>query len=123
MLPVFKRMESYDGGDEKYRGRSGPLRVTDPDESGLLYETIMNAAQQVGIPRNSDYNGENQEGIAMSQATISNGRRMSTAYCYLNPIKHRKNLTILSDAQTSSLILEGKNVRVLNFITKTKPDR
>ena len=22
----FKRMESYDGGDEKYRGRSGPLR-------------------------------------------------------------------------------------------------
>ena len=44
---------------------------------------------------------------------------MSTAYCYLNPIKHRKNLTILSDAQTSSLILEEKNVRVLNFITKT----
>ena len=64
MLPVFKRMESYDGGDEKYRGRSGPLRVTDPDESGLLYETIMSAAQQVGIPRNADYNGENQEGIA-----------------------------------------------------------
>ena len=120
VLPVFKRMESYDGGDEKYRGRSGPLRVTDPDESGLLYETIMSAAQQVGIPRNADYNGENQEGIAMSQATISNGRRMSTAYCYLNPIKHRKNLTILSDAQTSSLILEGKKCTGVEFHHKNK---
>ena len=120
MLPVFKRMESYDGGDEKYRGRSGPLKVTDPDESGLLYETIMSAAQQVGIPRNSDYNGENQEGIAMSQATISKGRRMSTAYCYLNPIKHRKNLTILSDAQTSSLILEGKKCTGVQFQHKNE---
>ena len=120
VLPVFKRMESYDGGDDKYRGRSGPLRVTDPDESGLLYETIMSAAQQVGIPRNADYNGENQEGIAMSQATISNGRRMSTAYCYLNPIKHRKNLNILSDAQTSSLILEGKKCTGVEFHHKNK---
>ena len=94
--------------------------MTDPDESGLLYETIMSAAQQVGIPRNADYNGENQEGIAMSQATISKGRRMSTAYCYLNPIKHRKNLTILSDAQTSSLILEEKKCTGVEFHHKNK---
>ncbi len=120
VLPVFKRMESYDGGDDKYRGRSGPLRVTDPDETGLLYETIMSAAQHVGIPRNSDYNGENQEGIAMSQATISKGRRMSTAYCYINTIRHRKNLTILSDAQTSSLILEGKKCTGVEFHHKNK---
>ncbi len=118
VLPIFKRMESYDGGDDEYRGRSGPLRVTDPDESGLLYESIMKAAEQVGIPRNSDYNGESQEGIAISQATIANGRRMSTAYCYLKPIKHRTNLNILSGAHTSSLILEGKRCKGVEFIHK-----
>src|SRR6202046_4804826 len=86
VLPFFKRMESYDGGDAEFRGRSGPLRVTNPPPSDPLYATLIKAAGEVGIAHNPDYNGAKQDGIAMSQATISSGRRMSTALCYLDPI-------------------------------------
>ena len=120
VLPYFKRLENYDGGENFYRGRNGPLRVTDPDEPGLLYDTIMAAAQEVGIPKNPDYNGATQEGIAMSQATISNGRRMSTAYCYLDPIKKRKNLKISVNSHTTKLVLENKRCTGVLYEIKGK---
>ncbi len=108
VLPFFKRMESYEGGDETHRGRSGPLRVTNPPPTDPLFKALIKAAAEVGIPYNSDYNGEHQEGIAMSQATIANGRRMSTAHCYIDPIRKRRNLRIETNASTDALLLEGK---------------
>lgn len=108
VLPFFKRLESYDGGDDEFRGRDGPLRVTDPDETGPLYDALIAAAGQVGIPHNPDYNGARQDGIAMSQATIAGGRRMSTARCYLDPIRHRRNLTVATNALTERVLLDGK---------------
>jgi choline dehydrogenase len=44
----------------------------------------------------------------MSQATIAGGRRMSTARCYLDPIRNRRNLHIETEALTEKLVLDGK---------------
>ena len=107
VLPIFKSMESYAGGDGEIRGREGPLRITDSDESGRLYDSFFEAAGTIGIKPNRDYNGAEQEGIAMTQASISGGRRMSTARCYLDPARLRPNLTIETKALAQSLILEG----------------
>ncbi len=109
VLPFFKRMESYaDGGDDNFRGREGPLRVTNPEPREPIFATLIKAATEVGIPHNPDYNGASQEGIAMSQATIAAGRRMSTARCYLDPIRNRRNLHIETGALTEALVLDGK---------------
>jgi choline dehydrogenase len=109
VLPIFKRMESYAGeGDDAFRGRDGPLRVTNPEPRDPLFATIIKAAGQVGIRHNPDYNGASQEGIAMSQATIARGRRMSTARCYLDPVRNRGNLHIETEALTERLLLDGK---------------
>src|SRR5487761_1982917 len=108
VLPFFKRMESYDGGDDAYRGRDGLLRVTNPPPRLPLLAALIKAAEQVGIPHNPDYNGATQDGIAMSQATIAAGRRMSTARCYLDPIRARKNLHIETDALADTLVLDGQ---------------
>ena len=109
VLPIFKRMESYAGeGDDAFRGREGPLRVTNPEPRDPLFATIIKAAGQVGIRHNPDYNGASQEGIAMSQATIARGRRMSTARCYLDPVRNRGNLHIETEALTERLLLDGK---------------
>lgn len=108
VLPFFKRMESYQGdGDDRFRGRGGPLRVTNPEPRDTLLATLIQAAGQVGIPHAKDYNGASQEGIAMSQATIFGRRRMSTAACYLEPIRNRPNLRIVTEALTEGVILEG----------------
>jgi choline dehydrogenase len=108
VLPFFKRMESYEGGDERFRGRDGPLRITNPPPRDPLFAALIQAAGEVGIAHNADYNGARQDGIAMSQATIASRRRMSTARCYLDPIRQRGNLRIETGALTESLLLEGK---------------
>ena len=107
VLPYFKRMESYDSGDDAFRGRGGPLRVTNPEPRDKLFTALIEAAGEIGIVHNPDYNGATQDGIAMSQATIAAGRRMSTARCYLEPILQRANLRIETGALTETLVLEG----------------
>lgn len=109
VLPYFKRMERYEGdGDLAFRGHDGPLRVTNPEPRDPLYAALIKAAGQVGIMHNRDYNGATQDGIAMSQATIAAGRRMSTARCYLDPVRKRPNLHIETGALTEAIVLEGK---------------
>src|SRR4249919_3843247 len=109
VLPIFRDMESFRGdADEDYRGRNGPLKVTESNESGAIYDALIKAAGQVGIPYTKDYNGAQQDGIGMTQATIRGGRRMSTAVCYLDPARTRPNLTIVANALTEGLLFDGK---------------
>ncbi len=119
VLPFFRRMETYQGGgDDTFRGRDGPLRVTNPEPRDPLFKALIQAAQQVGIPHNPDYNGASQDGIAMSQATIASGRRMSTARCYLDPIRNRTNLHIQTGALTDSLVLDGARCVGVRFTVR-----
>jgi choline dehydrogenase len=109
VLPIFRDMESYQGdADDEFRGRSGPLKVTESNETGPLYDALIKAAGEVGIAYTKDYNGAKQDGIGMTQATIRKGRRMSTAFCYLDPARGRPNLTIRANALTECLLIEGK---------------
>jgi choline dehydrogenase len=109
VLPLFKQMESYDSGTDDLRGRSGPVRVTDTQRHQVpLLETMIEAANNIGLPFNPDLNGATQEGIGMSQVTIAKGRRQSTAFCYLDPARDRPNLTVVTGAIAQSLLLDGK---------------
>jgi choline dehydrogenase-like flavoprotein len=107
VLPIFKGIESYRGGDAAVRGRQGPIVISDIDEGGRLYDSVFAAAETIGIRPSGDYNGTDQEGIAMTQASIGGGRRMSTARCYLDPARTRRNLSIETDAVAEQLLLEG----------------
>jgi choline dehydrogenase len=109
VLPFFKRMESYQGGgDDRYRGREGPIKVTDPKPATPLFQALIEAAREVGIRHNPDYNGATQDGIVMSQASIARGWRMSTARAYLDPARKRANLHIVTRAHTEAVLLDGK---------------
>ncbi len=108
VAPVFNRMERYENDGDPTRGRSGPLRVSEVPDQNPLYDALFAAAQAAGFRRNPDYNGPDQEGIVKTQTTISNGRRMSTAHCYLEPAAGRPNLRIVTEALTHRVILEGK---------------
>lgn len=109
VLPFFKRMETFEGpASDAHRGREGPLRITNPEPEGALLKAVIAAAGQSGIRYNRDYNGGEQDGIAMSQATIAGGRRQSTAHCYLEPVRKRANLRIVTDALTERLLLDGR---------------
>ncbi|MDO8976203.1 GMC family oxidoreductase [Reyranella sp.] len=109
VLPIFKRIERFEGGSDEFRGRNGILPVTHtPRHKVPLLEKMIEAAEKMGLPYNPDQNGASQEGIGMSQVTITKGRRQSTAFCYLDPARSRTNLQIDQGAIAESLILEGK---------------
>jgi len=109
VLPYFKRCEQrIGGGDDTFRGREGNLQVTDLNYQHPLCDAFMVGANQIGIPRNTDYNGAVQEGISYVQRTAHKRRRVSTARAFLNPAKSRSNLTVRTNAMATQILLEGK---------------
>jgi choline dehydrogenase len=109
VLPYFRRTENRIGNaDDTFRGRQGNLTVTDLGVTHPLCEAFIKGANEIGIPRNRDYNGERQEGISYVQRTAHKGRRMSTARAFLDPARSRSNLTIRTGAHATGLLLEGK---------------
>ena len=108
VLPMFKKLENYSGGDDEYRGRSGPIHVTEATKVTKFYDMLFKSAEAIGIPYNPDYNGGSQEGVSLAQGSIHKGRRQSTANCYLGPARNRPNLKIETGAEATSLIMEGK---------------
>src|SRR6476660_4634438 len=107
VAPVFTRIENYEKGGDNGRGTSGPLRVTEVPDQNPLYDALFKAAVAAGYKLNRDYNGEDQEGVVKTQASISRGRRMSVAHCYLEPAMRRPNLDIVTEAPTRHVVLDG----------------
>lgn len=108
LLPLFKKLESYEGEITELRGADGPVKVGIAKDDSPIYEALFKAGEEIGVPRNTDYNSRNQEGLGLTQTTISGGRRMSAEHCYLKPARRRPNLTIHTGALAQRLILEGK---------------
>lgn len=108
VLPYFKRNERRIGpGDDRYRGREGPLPVTDIDWFHPLCEAFIAGAQTLGIPRNPDYNGAAQAGVGYFQRTIHRGRRVSTATSHLRAARSRSSLDVRTNTLVTRLLFEG----------------
>ncbi|MCY4319293.1 MAG: GMC family oxidoreductase N-terminal domain-containing protein [Alphaproteobacteria bacterium] len=108
VAPVFRRMECYEKAGDGIRGGDGPLQVTEVPDQNPLYDALFAAAAEVGHKLNPDYNSPDQEGVVKTQVTIKDGRRMSTAHCYLKPAWNRSNLRIVTQAHTRCVLLEGR---------------
>ena len=106
-LPFFKKMETFDGGADAYRGGDGPLRVHRCEAKSPLYQAFLIAGQDYGLKFNPDQNGADQEGVNIAQATTAGGVRESTARAYLHRPGIRHNLTIQTGALVSEVLISG----------------
>lgn len=117
VLPYFRRSERRIGeGDDTFRGRDGPLTVSDINWHHPLCEAFLDGAESIGIPRNPDYNGVSQEGCAYTQRTIFNGRRMSAARAFLNPVKRRPNVSVRTRAHATEIIFESRRAVGIRYV-------
>jgi len=117
VLPYFRRMERRIGaGDATFRGRDGDLSVTDIEWRHPLCDAFIQGAVEAGIPRNPDYNGAIQEGIAYAQRTILNGRRVSAARAFLHPAMRRANLRVVTHAHSTGLVLDGRRAVGVRYL-------
>lgn len=117
VLPAYKAMEDYAGGDPAYRGKGGPLTITDlGDQAHPLCKPYLAAAEKTGLAFTPDFNGAEQEGVGLYQFTIKNGIRNSAARAFLKPAMKRKNLTVETGAQATKILFEGKRAVGVAFV-------
>jgi choline dehydrogenase len=116
VLPYFKKSEDQQRGPDDLHGTGGPLCVSDQSEPHELCDAFIEAGQQLGIPRNDDFNGHNQEGVGYFQLTSRRGRRCSTAVAYLRPARKRPNLAVVTNALTSRILFEGPEAVGVEFL-------
>ncbi len=106
VLPLFKKAENQERGEDDFHGSGGPLSVSNMRLSRPICDAWVAAAQAAGYPFNADYNGANQEGVGYFQLTARKGRRCSTAVAYLNPARKRANLRIVTRAPATRIVIE-----------------
>ncbi|HEY3949118.1 choline dehydrogenase [Phenylobacterium sp.] len=107
VLPYFKRSEGFEGGADAWHGGEGPLKVSKASSPNPIYSATIEAGAQAGFLLTKDFNGYQQEGFGPYQLTIHDGQRCSAASGYLHPALTRPNLTCLTGARTTRIVIEA----------------
>ena len=122
LLPLFKAVEDNEAGADAWRGRGGPVHVSDMRAHvHPLTRRYLEAARQAGLPANPDFNGASQEGAGVYQITTRNGRRMSAARAFLRPAMRRPNLTVETGAHATRIRFEGRRATGIDYLRDGRP--
>ncbi len=108
VLPYFLKSEDDARGGSEFHGTGGPLRVSNQrSPRAEVDRRLIAASEAAGIPRSHDYNGPEQDGVAMFQVTQRDGRRWSAADAFLRPALKRPNLEVMTRTRVLRVELEG----------------
>ena len=122
VLPYFRRSEHSERGACEFHGEGGPLHTSNRAAlPHILNEAFLQAAEEAGYPRTSDFNGPQFEGAGMYDATIKNGARWSAARAYLDAAKGRANLEIRTGVQVERVTFDGRRATGVAYTVKGRP--
>ena len=121
ILPYFMKSEDQQNGADAFHGTGNELAVQNMRAKRDICEALINAAGELGVQRNADFNGAEQEGAGYFQQTARNGLRCSTARAFLNPVKNRPNLDIVTHALVDKVLIE--NTKTVGIATSIKGDQ
>lgn len=108
MKQAFRSIEDHELGDDGVRGVGGPVHISAGKLRYPLTEIAIETGQSLGLERREDLNREDQEGIGYICHNIKNGQRQSAAACFLDPIRNRRNLTIITDVVVDRVLFDGR---------------
>ncbi len=120
VLPLFKRMETYEGGESEQRGGSGPLSVIDSTHSHPLWDAFIECGKELGFREIKDFNAGDLDGFGYCQHTHYKYPllRCSSSYAYLLKERRRPNLTIAKHSEVQKLIIEDGVTRGVTYRRK-----
>lgn len=107
VLPYFKKSEAFSGPESSYHGTSGELGVSELRNDHPYCGHWLDAAQQLGLPANADFNGATDYGVGRFQLTVAGGWRSSASVAFLRPALHRANLSVVTGAHVSRVRFDG----------------
>jgi choline dehydrogenase len=116
VLPYFRKSEHNTRGASEFHGADGPMWSSDIREKHELMEAIIRAANELGVPRNDDFNGAVQEGVGYYQLFTRNGWRCSSATAYLRPAQRRRNLRVETGAHATAIAFEGRRATGVKYL-------
>lgn len=105
---LFLRMEGNKTLSDEHHNTDGPLKVCDLPTVNPMSTAFVKAATQCQYPHNRDFNGATQDGVGIYQVTQHKGKRCSSARAFLDPVRHRPNLTIETGAQVERVMFENR---------------
>ncbi|MEJ2171761.1 MAG: GMC family oxidoreductase N-terminal domain-containing protein [Woeseiaceae bacterium] len=120
VLPYFRRMETWEDGESEWRGGDGPVHIVRDPVRHPLAEAFIEAASESGYPINDDYNGRQQDGVAVVQANQRCGLRHTAARAYLGWGRRRANLRIIQRSRVDKILFDGNRAIGVRY---TRGDR
>ena len=125
VLPFFLKSENNEMGKSEFHNDSGPIMVSNKKIDLKMLDEFLNAAEEQGIPKVKDFNTGNNFGVGFYQFTTSHSHfglklRYSAAKGYLNPVKSRSNLKIITNAHVQKINFENKKVVSVSYIHNDK---
>jgi choline dehydrogenase len=115
VLPLFRKSESHHSLGAPFHGRDGELRVEKQRLSWPILDAVREAAEELGVPRIDDFNSGDNHGSSYFEVNQKAGFRFNSVRAFLKPVRHRKNLTILSKAHAERISFSGKRATGLDF--------
>jgi len=116
--PVFKSVEDSWRGGNDHHGSGGEWRVEQQRLSWEILDHFESAANQAGIATNPDFNTGNNLGVSKFEVNQKRGWRWSSVRGFLDPVRSRPNLKIVTAALSDKLIMDGKRVTGIEFLVK-----
>jgi choline dehydrogenase len=107
----FKELENHDQGETEWRGVGGPLNVTTHKKGEPFFDAIIQAGEQMGVPRTNDVNdvkSVKDGGIGYQANTTWRGQRFSAAKAFIYEARNRPNLDVVTDTEVHKIVFEGK---------------
>lgn len=118
VLPYFERSENHQPG--KTPADKPALGITGVEHSEVA-DLFIESCSKLGLPKRDDFNQGEQEGVGYYMGAIKNGRRQSSAQCYLKPAKDRPNLTTLAYANCQKVCFDGQRASGVDVLVKGTP--
>jgi choline dehydrogenase len=121
VLPYFRRAETNWRGASEHHGGDGPLTTSRNHPEPRLFAALLARARELGLPVTDDFHGAQHEGFSTPDFNVHRGRRASTSARYLNPVRHRPNLKVVTDTQALRVVFEGKRAVGVECLQQGKP--
>ena len=116
VLPHFKSLENCQTGSPEYRGRNGEMIVSNLRNNHSYCQAWIDAAEQFGLPKNIDFNGESTYGVGAYQLSLAGRWRASAAKCFLHPALKRPNIEIQINALVTRVLFDGKKATGVEWL-------
>lgn len=109
----FVALEDHVLGSHEWRGAGGPLKISQYEAGNPVAGAMLDAGLEMGVPTVSDVNDVlvvADQGMGYQVTTTHNGERFSSARAFLDPVRKRANLVIITGKQVERILFDGQRV-------------